>query len=190
MHWNGIYKSEHLIITSRFTNAIAFNPPVPVGTDSGLEFCLPFACLLAFLYVVLSHQICIQWCIYSKWKRHIRYGSYIAWHACICTQILHTHNSFGAVSVQLVLHWIPFFKCCCSLVTNWNESESTTRNKFTTAITQGGKKVSSHDKYLFGFSAIHSLVANKNDKINQNQYNIVFSKPKQKSLCTFMFVAC
>lgn len=98
MHWNGIYKSEHLIITSRFTNAIAFNPPVPVGTDSGLEFCLPFACSLAFLYVVLSHQICIQWCIYSKWKRHIRYGSYIAWHACICTQILHTHNSFGAMN--------------------------------------------------------------------------------------------
>lgn len=150
-YWNGIYKSEHLIITSRFTNAIAFNPPVPVGTDSGLEFSLPFACLLAFLCVVLSHQICIQWCIYSKWKRHIRYGSYSAWHMYaymstdISFQVKHTHNSFGTVitaSKQLVLHWIPFFKCCCSLVTNWNESESTTRNKFTTAITQAGRKKS------------------------------------------------
>lgn len=152
----------------------------------GLYFCL---------YVVLSHQICIQWCIfiYSKWKRHIRYGSCIPYRYFIFQSKNSTHNSFNAVitaskqaSKQLVFYWIPFFKWCCSLVTNWNESESTTRYKFTTAIAEQ-RKISSHDKYLFEFSAIYThttqLVANKN-KINQKHcVAIVFETKNECFLC-------
>lgn len=45
-----MYKSKHLIITSRFTNAIVFNPPVLVGTDNGLTFlCVP-CCHIKYVF--------------------------------------------------------------------------------------------------------------------------------------------
>lgn len=64
---NRRYKSEHLIITSRFTNAIAFNGSMAaaqqlVGTDSGLKFYICIFLLLFLFAFVLSHQIHIQWC--------------------------------------------------------------------------------------------------------------------------------
>ena len=104
MNWKCAYKSEHLIITSRFTNAIVFNPPVWDGTDCGLKFCL----LLYFPYLGL--YICAVTSntfndTYSKWKRHIRYGSYV--HTFHFISFQRTHISFILWSQQ-ASNWFPW----------------------------------------------------------------------------------